>query len=122
MYGWVNGCLRGMLLSRYGEDIWNQIAIKAGVDTCPDWGDTAYSTDQVFFSITKAAVEVVGISESKVLEMYGIFFLEYVRDKGYEKLLLCLGNDIVDWVSSVNQLHAHLQAGGMSQMIPPDIW
>lgn len=111
-----------MLLSRYGEDIWNEIAVKSGVDICPDWGDSVYSPDEVFFVVSKTAAEVIGISESKVLEMYGVYFLEYVRDKGYEKLLLCLGNDIVDWVSSVNQLHAHMKAGGMSKMIPPDIW
>ena len=53
--------------------------------------------------------------------MYGKYFLHYVREQGHERLLRCLGYNLYDWLSNVNQVHTHLLYA-MNQMKPPNIW
>lgn len=53
--------------------------------------------------------------------MYGNYFLQYVQQQGHERLLKCLGNNLFEWLSNVNQVHNHLLYA-MEKMKPPIIW
>lgn len=45
-----------------------------------------------------------------VLELFGDYFMAYVRDEGYLNLLSALGQNLREWLTNVNDLHgnAHL--------------
>lgn len=62
------------------------------------------------FSLIAAASKVLGVDAETVLEIFGQYFMEYVRDEGYLKLLEVLGSNFREWLTNVNDLHNHLRA------------
>jgi len=69
-----------------------------------------------------AASEVSGLSVPKVLEVFGAFFVHYIRGEGYERLLCCQGSTLKDWCDNINAIHQHLQTTFPKKMIMPNFW
>jgi guanylate cyclase soluble subunit beta len=120
MYGWIHECLKGMIISTYGHEIWNEIILKSGLKKST-WNIQEYAPDSVFYILAETASEVIGIHSEQLSEMYGRYFLDYVHQQGHERLLRCLGKNLFEWLSNVNQVHQHLLYA-MSHMRPPNIW
>jgi hypothetical protein len=71
MYGWLNECIKNMIITRYGVDVWAQVKSKSGI-VSDEWGVHDYYSDDVYFKLSKAAAEVVDLQESQVsaLKLY----------------------------------------------------
>jgi hypothetical protein len=118
MYGWINASVESLVVSKFGEDIWLQILEKAGVKTRPVWNRYDCYPDTSTLDIVSAASAVLGLDAATILEVYGGYFLHYVRDQGYDNLLRCLGSDLQTWLSNVDMLHVHLSIA-LPKMIAP---
>lgn len=53
--------------------------------------------------------------------MFGNYFLQFTRQKGYGDLLSCLGINLFEFLNNINRLHSHL-SNEMKGLQGPDIW
>ena len=60
MYGWLNECLKGMILSYYGEELWLQI-IQQTKSQRNEWDIKEYLSDESFFELNFITAEILGI-------------------------------------------------------------
>jgi hypothetical protein len=64
MIGWMLECFKSMILSRYGEEMWEKIQLATNVDS--SWRVHEYYSDDVFSSMMQSLCEHVQISEANV--------------------------------------------------------
>ena len=122
MYGWITESVESLVISKYGLDTWKRILCKAGVDIPPgSWIRGEYYPDSIAQSITSAASEVLGVEVDQLLEAHGSYFLHYIKEKGYDNMLRCLGSDLQTWLANVNMLHNHLMTS-LPDMVAPSFW
>lgn len=55
--------------------------------------------------------KLVGLSANEAGVQFGRFFVKAISRQGYDKLLHCLGRNIIDFMHNVNSLHLNLSAG-----------
>jgi guanylate cyclase soluble subunit beta len=109
MYGWVNESVKALVISKFGVEIWEKILEKAKINKSDEWLRYESYSDSSTYDLVAAASEVLGLEQSKVLEVYGAFFIHFVKSAGYATLLECLGSDLRSWLSNVNKIHDHLR-------------
>jgi guanylate cyclase soluble subunit beta len=119
MYGWINGCIRDLVLSKFGEEKWSLISEKSGCGAC--WIKHEYYPDKFTFDLVGAGCEVLGVEGAELLEVFGQYFITYCTEKGYANLLRCLGSNLREWLSNVNMLHVHLEST-LPEMVSPQFW
>ena len=56
-----------------------------------------------------ASCKVLNLDIDTILEVFGSYFMEYVRDEGYLSMLTLLGGNLREWLTNVNDLHKHLK-------------
>ena len=123
MLGWINDCVEKLVISKFGLDTWHAIKEKAGCQV-PDGGFyklDVYS-DKSTVDLVVAATQVSGLSTEVVLETFGSFFVDYVKDEGYENLLVCQGSNLKDFMANINAMHQHLQSTFPKKMTMPQFW
>ena len=100
MHGWLHECLEIMITEKYGKEIWSRIKVAASCDI-PDGGFELMRNypDKMLEDLVGAASEIFGDPKNKVLELFGSFFMHYVRRKGFGDLLSCLGDSLRSFVS-----------------------
>ena len=123
MLGWINDCIEKLVIEKFGIDAWHIIKQKAGCEV-PDGGFfklDAY-TDKSSVDLVVAASEVAELTVDEVLEMFGAYFVHYIRGEGYDNLLCCQGSTLKDWLANINAIHQHLQTTFPKKMIMPQFW
>jgi hypothetical protein len=123
MFGWINDCTECLVLTKFGDETWQQIKEKAGCEV-QDGGFLRYKyyPDSDTVDLVVAASEVIGISVDDVLFAFGDYFIDYVQENGYSNVLECLGSNLRDWLSNLNSLHDHLQASYPKGFVAPVFW
>ncbi|VEU41405.1 unnamed protein product [Pseudo-nitzschia multistriata] len=123
MFGWINDCTECLVLTKFGEETWQQIKEKAGCEV-EDGGFLRYKyyPDSDTVQLVVAASEVLGIEVDDVLFAFGDYFIDYVQENGYSNVLKCLGSNLRDWLSNLNSLHDHLQASYPKGFVAPVFW
>ncbi|CAB9521943.1 Guanylate cyclase soluble subunit beta-1 [Seminavis robusta] len=123
MLGWINDCVEKLVLAKFDLDAWHSIKEKAGCKV-EDGGFYKLDPypDQTTVDLVMAAVEVSGLSAEAILETFGAFFVQYVRDEGYDNLLRCQGSNLKDFMANINAMHQHLQDTFPNKMTMPQFW
>ena len=121
MYGWINASLESLVISKFGVDTWKEIREKSGLQISEIWNRYENYPDSYTYDLVGAATAVLGLEASEILEVFGQYFLRYVKDEGYDNLLRCLGSDLQTWLSNVNMMHVHL-GRALPKMIAPQFW
>ena len=104
MYGLVNKAVHGLILNNFGEQKWNEIKKKAGVDE--DFFISLHSyDDSSTYNLVGAASEVLGISAYDVLVSFGKYWVEFTGEQGYSNLLSMGGDNLVDFLKNLDALH-----------------
>ena len=122
MYGWIHTCLEKMVLTKHGEATWKEIkdiakcTVKNG-----DWIRYENYSDEETFALIHACAKVLKIQTDLVLEIFGTYFMHYVREEGYLNMLTVLGADLREWLTNVNDLHAHLKSS-LPEAKFPEYW
>lgn len=59
-----------------------------------------------------------------MLERFGEYYMVFLREDGYDNLLRCLGDSLQEWLSNINNLHAHLKHvfPEFKSNVSPQIW
>ncbi len=117
MYGLVNRAIEQLVLSIKGEDSWARVCKKA------NWSDEGFVAmqtydDAVTYRLVGAVSEELGISEHDVLKSFGEYWILYTAEEGYGAMLSMCGDNIRDFLTRMNQMHARI-AVTMPDIRPP---
>jgi len=75
-------------------------------------------SDAQSFALLDASCKVLNLSMDVLLEIYGGYFMEYVREEGYLNMLVMMGTSLRDWLNNVNDLHTHMKLSLLNAKFP----
>lgn len=108
MYGLVNQAIQKLVCERFGEDKWDEIKKKAGIDTTVFCKMDQYP-DAVTYHLVEAASDVLEIPPEKILEAFGEYWTLYTADEGYDDFLQMGGSTVPEFLSNLNHLHSRVK-------------
>ncbi|XP_038050765.1 guanylate cyclase soluble subunit beta-2-like isoform X2 [Patiria miniata] len=106
MYGFINLCVRALVLEKFGDEAWHKIRESAGVEDsfithgCYD--------DTTTLQLVQAASEVSGLKVPVILELFGEFFFSFCQQSGYDEMLRALGGNLKSFLENLDSLHSYL--------------
>ncbi|XP_066252890.1 soluble guanylate cyclase 88E [Euwallacea similis] len=108
MYGLLIENMSEYIKATYGEDKWEEIRRAAGVD------QPSFSTHQVYPEgliprLSKKAVQILKVSEKEFFDQMGVFFIGFVSQYGYDRVLSVLGRHMRDFLNGLDNLHEYLK-------------
>ncbi|XP_056638984.1 soluble guanylate cyclase 88E [Diorhabda sublineata] len=108
MYGLLIENMSEYIKQTYGEDKWEEIRRAAAVD------QPSFSTHQVYpegllSRLTKKAVQILQVSEKEFSDQMGVFFIGFVSQYGYDRVLSVLGRHMRDFLNGLDNLHEYLK-------------
>ncbi|XP_018579643.1 soluble guanylate cyclase 88E [Anoplophora glabripennis] len=108
MYGLIIENMSEYIKQTYGEDKWEEIRRAAAVD------QPSFSTHQVYPEgllprLSKKAVQILKVSEKEFFDQMGVFFIGFVSQYGYDRVLSVLGRHMRDFLNGLDNLHEYLK-------------
>jgi hypothetical protein len=107
MYGLVNKAVEELIVSRFGEDKWNEITRRANLPKCPFVSMQPYP-DEITYGLVNAAAEVLQLSTSQVLEAFGEQWVLFTAAEGYGPLLDNSGQTLQEFLHNLDNLHTRV--------------
>jgi hypothetical protein len=108
MYGLVNKAIQDMICKYHGEDTWEAIKYKAGLEDIDFFiGMDSYS-DDVTYRLVAATCEVLNVSAEDILQAFGEYWVIYTAEEGYGDLLASAGNSLPEFLDNLDSLHARV--------------
>lgn len=107
MYGLVNRAFQELVCARYGEPIWQQIRIKAGVEDEVFVRMDSYP-DAVTYQLMEAASDVLQTPSDVLLEEFGRHWMRYTSLEGYGDLLADMGSNFHQALAGLDGMHARV--------------
>lgn len=107
MYGLVNKAVQDLVCDQFGEEAWEAIKRRAGVDTDVFVSMDAYP-DEVTYNLVGAASEVLGATPEDVLKAFGEYWVLYTAREGYGDVLRMAGSSLLAFLQNLDSLHARV--------------
>jgi len=107
MYGLVNRAIEGLIVDRHGEEVWERILERAGVDEPTFIGLDPYP-DELTYSIVAAASEELSVPAESLLEAFGEYWMTYTAKEGYGELLELSGRTFEEFLGNLDPMHARI--------------
>ncbi|MCP8968940.1 heme NO-binding domain-containing protein [Ectobacillus ponti] len=107
MYGLVNKGIEQLICDSYGEQTWEEIKKTAGVEAAGFVSMQPYD-DQITYRLVEAASQVLGVPGEEILETFGTHWVIYTVQKGYGEMLNLAGDNFVDFVKNLDELHTRV--------------
>ncbi|XP_044734835.1 guanylate cyclase soluble subunit beta-1 [Chrysoperla carnea] len=108
MYGFVNYALELLVVNSFGEETWEKIKKEADVNMEGQFLVRQIYDDEITYNLIAAAVNLLKIPATAILELFGKTFFEFCQDSGYDKILQVLGATPRDFLQNLDALHDHL--------------
>lgn len=108
MYGLVNKAIEDLVISNYGEDRWQLIKQKAGVDIEMFISHEGYS-DEITYQLVGAASEVLGVTVREVLIAFGEHWVMKTAIHGYGVMMRSGGATLKEFLINLPNLHTRVQ-------------
>ncbi|XP_021251784.1 guanylate cyclase soluble subunit beta-2-like isoform X2 [Numida meleagris] len=106
MYGFINTCLKSLVVEKYGEEIWEKLRLQAGVqDSFLTFG--VYK-DEITMQLVDKACKILGVPADLVLREFGEYFFEFCKRSGYDHMLRTLGGNLYEFIENLDALHSYL--------------
>ncbi|XP_043114731.1 guanylate cyclase soluble subunit beta-2-like isoform X2 [Puntigrus tetrazona] len=106
MYGFINTCLKSLVIDRFGEETWDRLRDAARVqDTFMTY---EVYTDNITMQLVTEACKMLGLEQSAVLGQFGEYFFEFCKRAGYDHMLRTLGGNLFDFMENLDALHGYL--------------
>ncbi|CAG9857899.1 unnamed protein product [Phyllotreta striolata] len=108
MYGLLIENMSEYIKHTYGEAKWEEIRRASAVD------QPSFSTHQVYPEgllprLSKKAVQILKVSEQEFFDQMGVFFIGFVSQYGYDRVLSVLGRHMRDFLNGLDNLHEYLK-------------
>ncbi|XP_025026128.1 guanylate cyclase soluble subunit beta-2-like [Python bivittatus] len=105
-YGFINSCLKSLLVEKFGEETWEKLKTQAGVeDTFMTY--TVYD-DALTVKLVQEACKMLKVPEEAVLKLFGEYFFNFCKTSGYDKMLRTLGGNLMEFIENLDSLHSYL--------------
>nr|CAH0110411.1 unnamed protein product [Daphnia galeata] len=108
MYGLLLESLACYIKENYGEEKWEEIRRAAAVE------QTSFSTHQVYPEnliprLAAKAIELLQVPEHEFMALMGEYFVDFVGQYGYDRVLSVLGRHMRDFLNGLDNLHEYLK-------------
>ncbi|XP_050738004.1 soluble guanylate cyclase 88E-like isoform X2 [Eriocheir sinensis] len=120
MYGLLIENFSEYIKNDYGEDKWEEIRLLAGIEHI-DFSTHKIYSESLLPKLIKAAVTVLGVPNEKIMFGMGGFFVEFVGQYGYDRVLSVLGRHVRDFLNGLDNLHEYLKFS-YPRMRPPSFF
>ncbi|KAG7238730.1 hypothetical protein INR49_031246, partial [Caranx melampygus] len=115
-YGFINTCLKSLVVEKFGEETWNKLREEAGVqDTFLTY--EVYK-DEITLQLVAEACKLLGAKPEVVLRQFGEYFFEFCKRSGYDHMLRTLGGNLFEFTENLDALHSYL---ALSYKVP-ELW
>ncbi|XP_036933391.1 guanylate cyclase soluble subunit beta-2-like isoform X2 [Acanthopagrus latus] len=106
MYGFINTCLKSMVVEEFGEETWVKLRDEAGVqDTFLTY--EVYK-DEISMQLVSKACKLLGVKPEVVLRQFGEYFFEFCKRSGYDHMLRTLAGNLFEFTENLDALHSYL--------------
>lgn len=108
MYGMVNNAIQELVCSRFGEDAWERIMQRAGVDIDVFVSNEGYD-DKITYDLVGAASVELGLPADAILEAFGEHWILHTGRIGYGQLLNAVGKDLPEFLRNLPAFHTRVK-------------
>ncbi|XP_053561532.1 guanylate cyclase soluble subunit beta-2-like [Bombina bombina] len=105
-YGFINTCLKSLVIEKFGEDNWEKL--KSLADVQDTFMTYEVYDDVITLKIIKEACRMLNVSEENVLKLFGEYFFSFCKQSGYDRMLRTLGGNLMEFVENLDTLHSYL--------------
>ena len=107
MYGMVNRAIEDLVCTNFGEEKWEQIRQKAGVEEEFFVSNEGYP-DALTFRLVAAASEVLGLTPEAILIAFGEHWILKTAREGYGDLMQAHGRTLPEFLSNLPNFHTRV--------------
>ncbi|XP_005424715.1 guanylate cyclase soluble subunit beta-2-like [Geospiza fortis] len=105
-YGFINTCLKSLVVEKYGEETWEKLRLQAGVQD--SFLTFEVYKDEITMQLVDKACKVLGVPADIVLREFGKYFFEFCKRSGYDHMLRTLGGNLYEFIENLDALHSYL--------------
>ena len=117
MYGLLNNALKVYVKEKYGDDIWDLVRFRAGILDDNFKNSEGYS-DKITYDLVGAVADTANTTVDLVLDGFGEQWVKYTVEQGYGQLFEVAGENIRDFLLSLNAMHANMHRT-FPNLVPP---
>ena len=107
MYGLVNKAVEDLVVSNFGEEKWQAIKAKAGVEEEVFISNEGYP-DEMTYSLVGAAVEVLGLPAEQVLIAFGEHWVLKTAAQSYGPMMRSGGRTLKEFLVNLPNFHTRV--------------
>ena len=107
MYGLVNKAVEELVVTNFGEDKWEAIKTKAGVDVEVFISNEAYP-DEITYKLVGAAVEVLGLPAEQILIAFGEHWVLKTASESYGPMMKAGGKSLKEFLVNLPNFHTRV--------------
>jgi len=107
MYGLVNKAVEELVVHNFGEEKWEAIKVKAGVDVDVFISNEAYP-DEMTYKLVGAASEVLGLPADQILIAFGEHWILNTASASYGPMMKSGGKCLKDFLVNLPDFHTRV--------------
>ena len=107
MYGLVNRAVESLVRREHGNDAWDRIRARAGVDD-ETFARMHNYDDAVTYGLVEAASVELGVPAADLLRAFGVHWVRYVASEGYGSMMDVGGTTFEEFLENLDALHARV--------------
>lgn len=107
MYGLVNKAIQGLILESHGQEKWELIKEKSGIQIDIFLSNEPYP-DDITYKLANSAAEVLNISLEDVLIAFGEYWVLKTAQKSYGTLMQAGGSNLKDFLVNLPNFHSRV--------------
>lgn len=108
MYGLLLEAIVDYIVDQYGEEKWEYIRKIADLKFSSFSTHIQYS-EKIVPSIANAMSDMTGQPLDEIMDEFGVRFVSFVGQYGYDKILKVLGRNMRDFLNGLDNLHEYLR-------------
>lgn len=120
MYGLLIGSVSNYIKDTYGEDKWNEIRKRANIGHC-DFATHERYSERIIPDIAHAASAILNVPADDLMYNFGVCFVAFVGQYGYDRILKVLGRHLRDFLNGLDNLHEYLRFS-YQKLRPPSFY
>lgn len=117
MYGLVNQAIKDLVVTKFGDESWENICVNAQIPP-DDFAAMQYYPDALTYGLVGAASKELGLAGETILAEFGKHWVLYTAKEGYGPMMDLFGGDFKTCLMNLNNLHARMGMT-MPQLTPP---
>lgn len=108
MYGLIIEAIVHHITQTYGEQTWLEVRRLANIHQVSFSTHERYSENLVP-NIAIATSQITGVPTKELVDSFGVVFVPFVGQYGYDRILKVLGRHMTDFLNGLDNLHEYLR-------------